>query len=311
MSRSKADRRILIQRAMWSENKDPVVVTVEDARRERDKMLARNRRNGRHMKIDPHSGTEKVAALKDELRRRKMGYEKPRDLDLEYGSAEWEQDGFQMQAKLVDDYEGRGLDDDEALGEFSDYAPDKPGEYIKIDPTGSEKFTLERAGIGPSAYTYGDYEQYWSNGSTGTVAETRASMSKLGMSKQVAEEWARANARMFYERALRTLDGDITYVGVVVTASRAGVELGENSLWGIESDSGDYFNEVASDCAGEAISQANYYIDNMILAAHGQPPRDEVEYITGAGKGDGTFVKVYRSGKREEFVSEVPEYQNH
>src|SRR5215210_5013318 len=109
------------------------------------------------MKIDPHNGTEKVAALKLELQQRKNGYELPRDLDLTYGAAEWQQDGFQMEAKLVDDDHWRpGLADDVALGEFiEDFAPDKPGEYIKVDPHGSEKFTLERAAMIRCAY-YGD-----------------------------------------------------------------------------------------------------------------------------------------------------------
>lgn len=45
------------------------------------------------------------------------------------------------------------------------------------------------------------------------------------------------------------------WCGVVVTASRAGVELGRASLWGIESDAG-YLVEVANELAGEAVAEA-------------------------------------------------------
>lgn len=46
------------------------------------------------------------------------------------------------------------------------------------------------------------------------------------------------------------------WCGVVVTAERAGVELGRASLWGIESDAGAYLVEVANELAAEAVAEA-------------------------------------------------------
>lgn len=46
-------------------------------------------------------------------------------------------------------------------------------------------------------------------------------------------------------------------VGVCVTASAKGIELGRASLWGIDSDSGgDYFADVAEELAAEALASA-------------------------------------------------------
>lgn len=52
---------------------------------------------------------------------------------------------------------------------------------------------------------------------------------------------------------------DWWYVGVVVTASRAGVKLGEAALWGIDYEPGgddDYLAETALEKASEAIHEA-------------------------------------------------------
>jgi hypothetical protein len=52
---------------------------------------------------------------------------------------------------------------------------------------------------------------------------------------------------------------DWWYVGVEVTASRAGVEFGEISLWGIEYEPGgddDYLTEIALNKSSEAIREA-------------------------------------------------------
>lgn len=46
------------------------------------------------------------------------------------------------------------------------------------------------------------------------------------------------------------------WCGVVVTAERAGVELGRASLWGIESNAGAYLVEVANELAAEAVAEA-------------------------------------------------------
>ena len=59
-----------------------------------------------------------------------------------------------------------------------------------------------------------------------------------------------------YKRLRDYCAGHWSYVGVIVTASRHGIELASASLWGIESDAGDYLEEVARELAGEVQEQA-------------------------------------------------------
>lgn len=63
-------------------------------------------------------------------------------------------------------------------------------------------------------------------------------------------------AREDFERLRRWCNDDWSYVGVVVTVSAKGVELGFASLWGIESDAGDYLVEVANELLPEAMEEA-------------------------------------------------------
>lgn len=56
------------------------------------------------------------------------------------------------------------------------------------------------------------------------------------------------------------------YVGVVVTAYREGIELGRASLWGIESDAGDYLTEVANELLDEAVDEAKETLGRLCAA---------------------------------------------
>ena len=58
---------------------------------------------------------------------------------------------------------------------------------------------------------------------------------------------------------------DVEYVGVVLSVSRKGIVLKKYaaSLWGIESDSGDYFNEVANELFSEALEAADEIVSNL------------------------------------------------
>lgn len=55
----------------------------------------------------------------------------------------------------------------------------------------------------------------------------------------------------------RWCDNQWQYVGVVLTVSKGGVELSDHaaSLWGIESDAGDYLLEVANEMLDESLEQ--------------------------------------------------------
>lgn len=63
-------------------------------------------------------------------------------------------------------------------------------------------------------------------------------------------------ARADFERLRAWCEDQWNWCGVVVTASRAGVELGTASLWGIESDAGDRLLEVANELTEEALAEA-------------------------------------------------------
>jgi hypothetical protein len=68
--------------------------------------------------------------------------------------------------------------------------------------------------------------------------------------------YAACAARADYERLRAWCNDDWYYCGVIVTASRNGIEIGNASLWGIESDAGDYLLKVANDLAPQAIAEA-------------------------------------------------------
>lgn len=62
--------------------------------------------------------------------------------------------------------------------------------------------------------------------------------------------------------------GEWRSVGVVVTVSRAGVELARASVWGIESDSGDAtFDEMIDDCVSEALPEAKAKLAELVKGA--------------------------------------------
>ncbi len=91
--------------------------------------------------------------------------------------------------------------------------------------------------------------------STVRLAETPADYSALGMSRAVAREAMRAAID-----ADMAADASRYSYGVIVTVSVDGEELGNASVWGIDTidgyDGRAYFIETARDLTGEAIDQA-------------------------------------------------------
>lgn len=71
-----------------------------------------------------------------------------------------------------------------------------------------------------------------------------------------ARAYAANAARADYEYLRAWCNDDWHYVGVIVTASRNGIELGEASLWGIESSDSSYLLETANELADEALTDA-------------------------------------------------------
>lgn len=75
-------------------------------------------------------------------------------------------------------------------------------------------------------------------------------------------------AKQDYKRLVDYYQGGWSLVGIQVTASKAGIELGSDSLWGIESDSSeDFFHETAAELVVEAIEQAKAKLKELVAVS--------------------------------------------
>lgn len=93
-----------------------------------------------------------------------------------------------------------------------------------------------------------------------TPEERRADMQSGGWSKGLAEYHAQKDTFRDYYRHADYGNG-WAMVGVVVTLSIDGREVDTLSLWGIESDSGDYFDEVETDLKYELCSTMDLHLE--------------------------------------------------
>ena len=98
--------------------------------------------------------------------------------------------------------------------------------------------------------TYGEFTRTWK---PGAIRHHRGGSRDCRWFVPVNPEYGRQD----YDRACE-YGHSWSYIGVTVTAGRAGITLGEASLWGIESDSGeDYLTEVALlELADDAVAWA-------------------------------------------------------
>jgi hypothetical protein len=88
-----------------------------------------------------------------------------------------------------------------------------------------------------------------------TYGEVRENFRRLG--RHASDVIARKLIRDAMQRAENINDGHgLSVVGVRVVASKGGVTLGENTVWGLTDEDRDYLAEVADDCAAEAIHEA-------------------------------------------------------
>lgn len=71
-----------------------------------------------------------------------------------------------------------------------------------------------------------------------------------------ARAYAAAAARADYEFLRAWCNDEWSYCGVIVTAYRNRIELGRASLWGIESNAGEYLRDVANELLEEALEEA-------------------------------------------------------
>lgn len=81
--------------------------------------------------------------------------------------------------------------------------------------------------------------------------------------QETKRQQAAKAARSDFERLRRWCDDQWAYVGIEVVASQNGIKLGSASLWGIESDAGDYLTETANELADEALKEAREAIARL------------------------------------------------
>lgn len=86
-----------------------------------------------------------------------------------------------------------------------------------------------------------------------------------GYSRHDAYTKARRTAFQQFAFAMKVVNQDVSFVGVVVKAYKHGIELGESSCWGIDLDSEnvDYVNEIAWDNANEAVREARRTLETL------------------------------------------------
>lgn len=149
-----------------------------------------------------------------------------------------EVDGFTLTASLQIDYgHGAPWEIDEGHGTVSGWTsrPKLPGELVLIEDHGFRLFY--------------DFQE-------AVKIARREKWCVSGTESLPAGERANIAATADYRRLLGWCENEWTYVGIVVTASRGGVELAKASLWGIESDAESYILEAANELIPEAINES-------------------------------------------------------
>ena len=154
--------------------------------------------------------------------------------------ATWEQDGFSLRAEVQADDDA----DFSFLGEFTrNWAP------------------------GAIHHDYLDSMTFDWFVPTSTEDEHFRGLRQMKYGRRAAHELARSYVRQDYKR-LREYGVYWWSVGIVVTVSRAGIELGDASVWGIESDSDEgYLTEMALDLVGDALEQARAALERLCGAS--------------------------------------------
>lgn len=146
-------------------------------------------------------------------------------------------EGFTVRIRIEQDQDA----DLSFLGEFTDRPA---GDH-------SEGYCLRN----PNAYDHGAYKWFVP---ANPVPEVAAELIKLKFGKRLAWELAWRYAKQDLQEAL-----DYAPVGVIVTASREGIELGQDSLGGI--DDPDYARSAVAehDMIGTAIAKAKEMLGRL------------------------------------------------
>lgn len=139
------------------------------------------------------------------------------------------------------------------------------------------------------------------------VAETRAYMTKSGYSKHEAYTTAESYRLRDYERARQLENNHWCPVGLRVEVWHGDLQLGENSLYGLESDGEEiYFAEIAADCLSEAIAEAIKNVESLGGNA------DQLHMLDKLA--DRFFRRVYHFGdhkfnKRQNYIEKISRWR--
>jgi hypothetical protein len=142
-------------------------------------------------------------------------------------------DFIRFEIKQVDDYDG----DSSFLGQFTNH----------WEPGAINHYAKQYGHDGKDSHTY-----KWFVPENSYESQKQA-LRKCGFCKVDADRIARFYTEQAYKRA-NDYGDQWSFVGVVVTAYVGETEVGEASLWGIETDSGQaYFDEIAYDLKCEIV----------------------------------------------------------
>lgn len=211
----------------------------------------------------------RVEEFKRAKRAKEYGYEEGPRPDLRWNGDEDElEDGYTYKLEVEDDYDvGDPGDNDMVLGTLTEY-PEKESSW-KIDPEDARSH-YHRTGMRTNAYYFDLQPELWWNPME-ELKDYQDSIAK-GASKQVARELATANEKKMRDRLLGYPER-WNYVVVTVSCHRAGVEVGSNSLGGVESDffENGFAEELIPEMAAQAKEEADLRIDNMLRIGAGLP----------------------------------------
>lgn len=155
-----------------------------------------------------------------------------------------ERDGFTIRAKIVHDpHCGEPWKAHDGHGPVSDWRPmrsKRPGEWV-----------LNRDGESARFYDMAEAAKIARRDGWGCEGGR--------LEGESARQYAARAALADFKRLKAWCNDEWTWAGVVLEVERAGVTLTDryaHALWGIESDAGDYFAEVANDLLSEALDAA-------------------------------------------------------
>jgi len=164
-------------------------------------------------------------------------------------ACEIEVDGFTVRVRIEHDPDyGEPWKEHDGHGPVSEWTtrPKLAGEFVLAQEgfTGGQRRYYDFA----AACRIARADGWGCQSPEGLTARQQAAMA-------AAEDFARLKA---------WCDDEWIWAGVVLEVERAGVILGHASLWGIESDAGDYFNQVAAELLTEALVAARAKLIELV-----------------------------------------------